>query len=365
MGGAPSQETEERRHEPETRLSLYSARRHDLLHHRGRAQGARRRLRAHADHGRARAHRRALSAALRPAQPAAERHSPHPLRLELLCPARLSDGHAAHVAAPDGRAAHGRLGDLHHLLRQPRLCPRRRAPDPARAAETESPHCHRRRADRHSLHPQPREARGQSARLRGDPHGNHPLRHVRHTLQAAHPAARRTGHHDLQHGPRRAGAARAPAARSHPRRRRALPQPRAGHFRRRAVLHRLHAQVRAAAMLRRHLLRRHRLPAHRQDHGIHLRDRGLLRLSDQARSGNASGGGLLPRDHQRQPHDRPGLLPRRLAVRQRARAARDAAGRRYGAAAGGSPFSRKKDPAVFTVGAFSSGLRNQRCRQGP
>ena len=47
-------------------------------------------------------------------------------------------------------------------------------------------------------------------------------------------------------------------------------------------------------VLRRHLLRRHRLSAHRQDHGIHLRDRGLLRLSDQARSGNASGGGLLP-----------------------------------------------------------------------
>ena len=66
MGGAPSQETEERRHEPETRLSLYSARRHDLLHHRGRAQRARRRLRAHADHGRARAHRRALPAALCP-----------------------------------------------------------------------------------------------------------------------------------------------------------------------------------------------------------------------------------------------------------------------------------------------------------
>ena len=144
-----------------------------------------------------------------------------------------------------------------------------------------------------------------------------------------------------------------------------LPQSRAGHFRRRAVLHRLHAQVRAAAVLRRHLLRRHRLSAHRQDHGIHLRDRGLLRLSDQARSGNASGGGLLPRDHQRQPHDRPGLLPRRLAVRQRARAARDAAGRRYGAAAAVSPFSRKKAPAVFTVGAFSSSLRNQRCRQGP
>lgn len=139
-------------------------------------------------------------------QPAAERHSPHPLRLELLCPARLSDGHAAHVAAPDGRAAHGRLGDLHHLLRQPRLCPRRRAPDPARAAETEPPHCHRRRADRHPLHSQPREARGQSARLRGDPHGDRSLRHVRHTLQAAHPAARRTGHHDLQHGPRRTGA---------------------------------------------------------------------------------------------------------------------------------------------------------------
>ena len=76
-------------------------------------------------------------------------------------------------------------------------------------------------------------------------------------------------------------------------------------------------------------------------------------------------GGLLPRDHQRQPHDRPCLLPRRLAVRQRARAARDAAGRCYGAAAAVSPFSRKKAPAVFTVGAFSSGLRNQRCRQGP
>ena len=150
-----------------------------------------------------------------------------------------------------------------------------------------------------------------------------------------------------------------------PRRRRALPQSRAGHFRRRAVLHRLHAQVRAAAVLRRHLLRRHRLSAHRQDHGIHLRDRGFVRLPHQARSGNAPGGGLLPRGHQRQPHDRPCLLPRRLAVRQRARAARDAAGRRYGAAAAVSPFSRKKAPAVFTVGAFSSGLRNQRCRQGP
>ena len=158
-------------------------------------------------------------------------------------------------------------------------------------------------------------------------------------------------------GPRRTGAARAAAARSHPRRRRALPQSRAGHFRRRAVLHRLHAQVRAAAVLRRHLLRRHRLSAHRQDHGIHLRDRGLLRLSDQARSGNAFGGGLLPRDHQRQPHDRPRLFPRRFAVRQLARAARDAAGRCYGAAAAVSPFSRKKAPAVFTVGAFSSGLR--------
>ena len=40
-------------------------------------------------------------------------------------------------------------------------------------------------------------------------------------------------------------------------------------------------------------------------------------------------------------------------MRQLARAARDAAGRCYGAAAAVSPFSRKKAPAVFTVGAFS------------
>lgn len=197
MGGAPSQETEERRHEPETRLSLYSARRHDLLHHRGRAQG--------------------LAASSRPCR---SRSSACSSARSFCCPSPCAacGGTPFASPAPTG-ATFALLGfltvTLHMSLLQmavlhmdasatsiiysgnPVFGPRRRAPDPARAAETEPPHCHRRRADRHSLHPQPREARGQSARLRGDPHGDRSLRHVRHTLQAAHPAARRAGHHDL------------------------------------------------------------------------------------------------------------------------------------------------------------------------
>ena len=76
------------------------------------------------------------------------------------------------------------------------------------------------------------------------------------------------------------------------------------------------------------LERGHRLSAHGEDHGVHLCDGGVVRLSRQAHSGNGAGGRRVPRAYQREPHGRHRVLCGGVAVCQRAGAERNAAGAR-------------------------------------
>ena len=61
-----------------------------------------------------------------------------------------------------------------------------------------------------------------------------------------------------------------------------------------AVFHRLYAQVHTPALSCRHRLRGHRLSAYGEDHGVYLRDRGLVHLPHQACAGDAFGCGRVP-----------------------------------------------------------------------
>ena len=92
--------------------------------------------------------------------------------------------------------------------------------------------------------------------------------------------------------------------------------------------HGLYAQNDAAFVPCRHRLRGHRLSAHGEDHGVHLCDGGIVRLSRQAHSGNGAGGRRVPRAYQREPHGRHRVLCGGVAVCQRAGAERNAAGAR-------------------------------------
>ena len=95
-----------------------------------------------------------------------------------------------------------------------------------------------------------------------------------------------------------------------------------------AVFHGFYAQVDAAFVPCRHRLRGHRFSAHGEDHGVHLCDGGVVRLSRQAHSGNGAGGCRVPRAYQREPHGRHRVLCGGVAVCQRAGAERNAAGAR-------------------------------------
>ena len=108
----------------------------------------------------------------------------------------------------------------------------------------------------------------------------------------------------------------------------ALQRPGAGDIRGHSVFHGLYAQNDAAFVPCRHRLRGHRLSAHGEDHGVHLCDGGVVRLSRQAHSGNGAGGRRVPRAYQREPHGRHRVLCGGVAVCQRAGAERNAAGAR-------------------------------------
>ena len=108
----------------------------------------------------------------------------------------------------------------------------------------------------------------------------------------------------------------------------ALQRPGAGDIRGHSVFHGLYAQNDAAFVPCRHRLRGHRLSAHGEDHGVHLCDGGIVRLSRQAHSGNGAGGRRVPRAYQREPHGRHRVLCGGVAVCQRAGAERNAAGAR-------------------------------------